>query len=192
MYTVRVAKAADAEKIARIYVDTWRVTFRGNGSDANVDTQGVRRREAFWRGRFGQARGSVFVIESDDIVGLCDFIPSRDKDADPKTVGEIAALYVVSDDWHMGAGKVLCYHALAQARKQGYKAITLWIMASNSSAMRFYESLGFVRNGAFKIATAADGSNLHEIRYRISLTGPIRQQPAEQQSAPEKPLPHLD
>ena len=167
MYSVRVAKSADVKKIARVHVDAWRITFRGQGSDADLDTKGVRRREAFWRGRLGQARGSVFVIESEGIVGFCDFIPSRDKDADPKTVGEIAAVYVVSDDLRIGAGKVLCCHASAQARKQGYKAITLWISASNSNAMRFFESLGFVRDGAVKIATAPDGSNSHEIRYRI-------------------------
>jgi hypothetical protein len=28
--------------------------------------------------------------------------------------------------------------------------------------------LGFGRDGAVKIATASDGNNLHEIRYRIS------------------------
>jgi ribosomal protein S18 acetylase RimI-like enzyme len=166
MYSIRVAKSADVKKIARIHIDTWRVSFRGQSSEADLETRGVRRRETFWRGRLGQARGSVFVIERDGLVGFCDFSPSRDKDAD-KTVGEIAAFYVISDDLRMGAGKVLCCHALAQARKQGYKVITLWISASNGNAMRFYESLGFVRDGTVKIATAPDGSNLHEIRYRI-------------------------
>jgi ribosomal protein S18 acetylase RimI-like enzyme len=166
MYSVRIAKSADAKKIARIHVHTWRVSFRGQSSEADLDTRGVRRRETYWRERFGQARGSVFVIERDGIVGFCDFMPSRDKDAD-KTIGEIAALYVVSNDWRVGAGKVLCCHILAQARKQGYKAITLWILASNGNAMRFYESLGFVRDGTVKIAAAPDGSTLQEIRYRL-------------------------
>ena len=167
MYSVRVAKAADFKKIARIHVERCRVSFRGQSSEADLDTRGVRRRETYWRGRLEQPSGSIFVIERDGIVGFCDFIPSRDKDADPKTVGEIAALYVVADDLRLGAGKVLCFHALAQAREQGYKAITLWIAASNGNAMRFYESQGFGRDGTVKIATASYGSNLHEIRYRI-------------------------
>ena len=163
MYSIRVAKAADDKKLARIHANTWRVPHRGQ----ILDARSVKRREAFWRGRLGQGRGTVFVIESDGIVGFCDLIPSRDNDADPKTVGEIASVYVVTDHWRMGAGKVLCYHALVQARKQGCMAITVWIMGSNSDAMRFFESLGFVRDGAVKIATASDGSNLQEIRYRI-------------------------
>lgn len=163
MYSVRTATAADGNKLARIHADTWHVPYSGQ----ILDARRVKRREAFWRGRFAQPRGSVFVIESDDIVGFCDLVPSGDKDADPKTVGEIASVYVVSDHWRMGAGKVLCNHTLAQARKQGYKAITLWISASNSDVMRFCESLGFARDGGFKIVTTPDGSNLQEIRYCI-------------------------
>ena len=176
MFSVRVAKAADAKKIARIHVDTWRVTWRGPAPDAVLKKPSVKRRETFWRQRLKLGKGAVFVIESGDVVGFCEFVPSRDKDTDPKTVGEIAALYVVSDHWHMGAGKVLCYHALDQARKKSCQAIILWVLASNTRAMRFYESLGFVRDGAVKIETASDGSNLYEMRYRLKSNQP--RQPA--------------
>jgi ribosomal protein S18 acetylase RimI-like enzyme len=169
MFFVRVAKAADAPKIARIHVETWLVAYRGQMSDALLDAQNVERREAFWRGRLGQPSGLVFVIESDEIVGFCDLVPSRDKGADPKTVGEIAAIYVLPDYWRQGAGKALGYYVLEKARKRGYKAVTLWVLASNSDAMRFYESQGFARDGDFKIGTAADGSNSHELRYRIKI-----------------------
>ena len=167
MFTIRVAKSADAKRIARIHVDTWHVAYRGQIASAVLDTPSVEQREAFWLGRFEQARGSVFVIERDEIIGFCDLIPSREKDADPKAVCEIAAVYVVSDHWNVGGGKVLCYHVLAEARKRGYQAVTLWVLASNSNAMRFFESLGFARDGVVKIETAPDGSNLHKIRYRI-------------------------
>lgn len=172
MFSVRVAKFADAKKIASIHVDTWYVAYQGQIAGANLDARSVRRREAFWRGRFELARGSVFVIESDEIIGFCDLIPSRDKDADAKTVGEIAAVYVISRLWNVGAGKVLCYHVLAEARKRGYQAVTLWALASNSNAMRFFESLGFVRDGAVKFETASNGGNLDKIRYRMKFNRP--------------------
>lgn len=172
MYFVRLATATDAKKIARIHVRTRRVTSWDQASEAASDGQRVRWRETFWHKRLKEARGSVFVIEGDDIVGFCDLIPSRDKDADSKTVREIAAVYIVPDHFRMGAGKALCYHALTLARKQGVKALTLWVLASESNAMRFYESLGFARDGTFKIATASDGSNLHEIRYRLKFDQP--------------------
>ncbi|HEY1790396.1 MAG TPA: GNAT family N-acetyltransferase [Verrucomicrobiae bacterium] len=169
MFSIRVAKAADAIKIARIHVNRWRVTSWGRISGAG---RSVKQRETFWRERLGKGKGSVFVIESGDIVGFCDLVPSRDKDTDPKTVSEIAAVYVKSDDWRLGAGKALCYHVLSLARKQVCSAIIVWIGAANTDAMRFYDSLGFARDGAIKIETAPDGSNLYENRYRIKLKRP--------------------
>jgi len=164
MYFVRLAKTADAKRIARVHVAAWRLNYRGQVSDTG---RSFKRRETFWLQRFEQGTGWVFVIERDGIAGFCDLIPARDKDAGAKTVGEIAALYVVSDDLRLGAGKVLYHHVLAEARKRGFKALILWVLASNSNGMRFYESLGFVRDGTTKIETASDGSNLYETRYRI-------------------------
>ena len=169
MYFVRIAAAADAPKLARIHVDTWLVAYHEQIYDSLLDAQNVERREAYWRGRLKQAGGSVFVIESDDIVGFCDLVPSRDKGADPKKVAEIAAIYVLSDSWRKGAGRALGYYVLERARKRCFEAVTLWVLASNSDAMRFYESFGFARDGAFKIVTAPDGANLQELRYRVTL-----------------------
>lgn len=172
MYSVRVAKAADAKKIARVQVPRWQITYRPQIRGTLPNARSVKGREAFWHQRLEQGMGSVFVIERDEVVGFCDLVPSRDRDAAVKTVGEIAALYVVSDHWRSGAGKTLLYAVLAEARKRGYKAIALWALASNSNAMRFYESLGFGRDGAVKVTAASDGSNLHEFRYRINFAGP--------------------
>jgi ribosomal protein S18 acetylase RimI-like enzyme len=169
MFFVRIAKADDAPKMATICVDTRLVAYRGQDSEALLDAQDLGRREAYWSGRLKRAGGTVFVIESDEIVGFCDLVPSRDKGADRKTIGEIAAIYIRPESWQKGAGRSLFYYVLEKAGKQRYEAITLWVLASNSEAMRFYESMGFVRDGAFKIETASDGSHLHELRYRITL-----------------------
>jgi GNAT superfamily N-acetyltransferase len=172
MYFVRIATAADGKKIARIHVRTRRVTCWDQASEVVLDRQKIKLREAYWHNRLKEARGSVFVIEGDDLVGFCDLIPSRDKSADSKIAREIAAVYVVSGHFRAGAGKALCYEVLAQARKQGCKTVTLWVLASSSDAMRFYEGLGFARDGTFKIATVSDGTNLHEIRYRKNFNRP--------------------
>jgi GNAT superfamily N-acetyltransferase len=172
MFSLRVAKAADEKKIARIYAGTWHISHRRQIGDATLDTRSVKRREAFWRGRFEQATGWIFVVESGDIVGFCDLIPSRDKDADPKTITEIAAIYVISEQWRAGAGKALFSPVLAEARKRACHAISVWLLASNSDAMRFFESLGFVRDGAVKIETTSEGTNSQQTRYRIKLNRP--------------------
>ena len=106
----------------------------------------------------------VFVAEDDSIIGFCDLIPSRDKDAG-QAVGEIAAIYVLCEHWRKGAGRALCDCALSEARQRGYGVVTLWVLASNSGARRFYETMGFSLDGVTKTEKASDGSELHEIRF---------------------------
>ncbi|HEX3626836.1 MAG TPA: GNAT family N-acetyltransferase [Verrucomicrobiae bacterium] len=169
MFSVRLAKAADAKKIARLRVETLYAADRNQLPNGALNARTIKRREAFWNARFAQAKGWVYVIESGDVVGFCDLIPSHDKDTDPKTIAEIAAIFAAADHWQLGAGKVLCYHVMAQARTRGCQELIVWVLGSNSHAMRFYESLGFARDGSIKIVTAADGRNAYEFRYRLKL-----------------------
>jgi len=162
---VRTANTADAERIAQIHVESWRAAYRGQISDAVLDGLNVERRAAFWRERVTQAGSPVFVAEDSDIIGFCDLVPSRDKDAG-HTVGEIVAIYVLSQHWRQGAGRALCDCALAEAQRRGYEVVTLWSLASNSSARRFYEAMGFSLDGATKTEKTSDGSELQEVRFR--------------------------
>jgi ribosomal protein S18 acetylase RimI-like enzyme len=167
---VRAATAADAPSIARIHVETWRVAYRGQMPDAVLDALDVGRRTAFWQERFAQMRGAVFVAEDGgSITGFCDLIPSRDKDADARAVAEIAAIYILPQHWRKGTGRALCDSALAEARRQDYKVVTLWVLASNGGARRFYEAMGFGLDGATKADRTTDGSELHEVRFRITI-----------------------
>jgi ribosomal protein S18 acetylase RimI-like enzyme len=167
---IRNATAVDAPGIAHVHVETWRVAYRGQMPDAVLDGLDAGRRATFWQERLSQMRGAVFVAEQDGkIMGFCDLIPSRDKDADPRAVAEIEAIYILPQHWRMGAGRALCDSTLATARGQDYKAVTLWVLTSNAGARRFYEVMGFRLDGATKSERAADGSELHELRFRISL-----------------------
>lgn len=170
LMTVRGARLEDAPAIARVHVETWRAAYRGQISDAALDTLTVERRTAFWRERLGQSKGSVFVAENDGaVVGFCDLIPSRDKDADPRAIAEIAAIYVLAQQWRKGGGRALCERALAEAKRSGYSAVTLWVLASNAAGRLFYEAMGFSLDGATKTEKATDGSELHEVRFRIAI-----------------------
>jgi len=165
--TVRTATIADAPRIAQIHVETWRIAYRGQIPDSVLNALDVGRRTAFWRERFTKAGGSVFVAEHDRlVVGFCDLVPSRDKDADPQAAAEIAAIYVLPRHWRQGAGRALCDCALAEARRRGYATVTLWVLASNDAAKHFYEAMGFSLDGAAKTDKAADGSDLPEVRFR--------------------------
>ncbi len=167
---VRIATAVDAPAIAHIHVEAWRVAYRGQMPDAVLDALDVRRRTAFWKEQLGQMSGAIFVAEDGGrIIGFCDLVPSRDKDADARTVAEIRAFYVLPQHWRKGAGRALCDYALAEARSRGCKVVTLWVLVSNSSARCFYEAMGFGLDGAAKTDKTTDGSDLHEVRFSIRI-----------------------
>ena len=166
---VRSATVADASQIAQVQVGTWRLAYRGHLPDALLDGMSVERYAAFWRDRLAQLVGSTWVVEDDDIIGFCDLMPSRDQDARPATVGEIVAIYVSPQHWRRGAGRMLFEQALVAAQNQGFQEITLWVLASNRSAMHFYEVLGFSKEGATKVEKRPDGTEFHEVRYRRTL-----------------------
>ena len=167
---VRMATTADAPHIAHIHVETWRAAYRGQMPDAVLNGLDAGRRTTFWQERLAQTRGAVFVAEDGGrITGFCDLIPSRDKDADARVVAEIVAIYILPQHWRKGAGRALCDRALATARGQGCKTVTLWVLASNGGAKRFYEAMGFSLDGATKTDRLTDGSELHEVRFRIAI-----------------------
>jgi GNAT superfamily N-acetyltransferase len=164
------AEVADAPKIAQIHVETWRAAYRGQIADAVLDALDVGRRTQFWQGRIKNSHGVVFLAEeAGKIVGFCDLIPSRDPDADSQTVAEIVAIYVLPLFWRKGIGKLLNNRAVTEARNHSFKALTLWVLASNHSAHSFYRAMGLRADGAAKTEKALGGNDLHEVRFRVEL-----------------------
>ncbi len=167
---IRQATIADARRIAQIHVETWRAAYRGQMPDAVLDNLDVEKRAAFWQTHSASQPPGIFVAErNQEIIGFCDLIPSRDKDSNPKEVGEIAAIYVHPDFWRKGAGAALCRFSLKAARLQRYNSVTLWTLTSNAAARKFYESIGFTLDGTIKVGRGLINYELHEVRYRISV-----------------------
>jgi ribosomal protein S18 acetylase RimI-like enzyme len=163
---VRKATISDANAIAEIHVSTWRDAYRGQVPDAILDALDVSQRADFWRSVLSAEHG-VFIAASDtSIIGFCSFIASRDEDAAPGEVAEIAALYVSSRHWRCGVARSLCLHALEAAASAGFSLMTLWVLASNSRAIAFYEASGFVRDGATKSEQTSSDFTFEELRMR--------------------------
>jgi ribosomal protein S18 acetylase RimI-like enzyme len=167
---VRQANISDASRIAEIHVDAWRAAYRGQMPDDVLENLDVEKRAVSWRRRLTDRPRGIFVAEPDrEIVGFCDMIPSRDKDADFKVIAEIVAIYVHPGCWRKGAGRALCSFALESARLENFTAVTLWVLASNKPAWDFYEAMGFCLDGATKVDRSFGHYELHEVRFRISI-----------------------
>jgi ribosomal protein S18 acetylase RimI-like enzyme len=168
---IRPAIPADADAIAEVHVATWQVGYRGQIPDVVLDALDVSSRAVFWR-EVLSASHNVFVAEVGSVIaGFCSLIPSRDDDADNSAVAEIAALYLLPQHWRRGGGRRLCLSAFEAAIRAGFSSVTLWVLSTNCVAIRFYESLGFQRDGAVKSEETSGGDTLHEFRMRRRFEG---------------------
>ncbi|HEU4658968.1 MAG TPA: GNAT family N-acetyltransferase [Capillimicrobium sp.] len=93
--------------------------------------------EAHVRGR------ETYVLERDGaIAGWVTVGRPRDPDA-REGDGELYALYVDPERIGTGDGRVLEEHGVARLRALGYRAATLWVLAPNDRARRFYARRGW-------------------------------------------------
>lgn len=114
-------------------------------------------------------RSGTFVAAGDKgVVGFATWCPTRDDDGDPTTVGEVAAIYLLPDAWGAGIGRRLIATSLDTLVEAGYRQATLWVLATNDRARRFYRAGGWLPDGAVKEETL-NGVPLTEVRYRRAL-----------------------
>jgi len=168
--SIRPAQQRDAAAIALIHVRTWQAAYRGQLPDGflkSLDTE-IEQRTARWERSIANAasRGQVQLVveDGDRVVGFVTFGPSEDDPAEPH-VGEVYAIYVDPGHWDRGYGRDLFAAAVRGLTVAGFRAATLWVLATNARARRFYEAAGWVADGAKKTERRGD-VELHEIRYR--------------------------
>jgi GNAT superfamily N-acetyltransferase len=169
---IRRAGVADAPGIAAISVRGWQWAYRGLVPDAILDSLSIEQRTAGWRRYLASqsALGRTWLAERDGrVVGFADTGPSRDEDA-ATGIGEVYAIYVDPAEAGTGLGRALFGHAVAELARQRYQAATLWVLAGNRRARRFYEAAGWRPDGTARVEPR-EGYDLHEVRYRGELTG---------------------
>jgi GNAT superfamily N-acetyltransferase len=164
--TIRVATPPDAEQIADIHVQAWRWAYRGKVPDTFLASLSVSDRVDTWRATLDEPDSSrVWVAEAGgDIVGFASAGACRDEDVDPAT-GEVYAIYIEPSRVGSGLGRGLFETATSWLRPR-FQCATLWVLASNSRARRFYEKAGWAPDGSTKV-DPREGFSLNEVRYRI-------------------------
>jgi ribosomal protein S18 acetylase RimI-like enzyme len=167
---IRTATAVDAPSIAKVHAASWSVAYRTQIDQALLAGLDVAERSRFWGDRILEAPGSTLVAERRSrIIGFCHVMPSRDPGIDPVTVVELSALYVSPHNWRCGIGRALCTTALTTATAQQRSCITLWVLASNAPAIRFYEAMRFLADGDTSADSEGARSGLQEIRMSRKL-----------------------
>jgi ribosomal protein S18 acetylase RimI-like enzyme len=166
---IRFATLADAPLIAQVHVASYKAAYRGQLPSAGLDKIDVQDRTLRWQEILADRSSSTLAYESHgQVVGFVHYGPSRDSDAEPQRVGEIASIYVNPSSWGTGVGQALIQEAIQRLIASGFEEISLWVLATNERARRSYERAGFVLDGAVKEDTKL-GTPVKIVRYRKNL-----------------------
>lgn len=165
---------ADCRAIAEVHVGSWRQAYKHILPADYLASLSVDQREALWRNSLRQGSPQLLVARhAAGIAGFVAFGPSRDQDAVPQCA-EIWALYLAPDFWSQGAGRRLWLAARERLVEQGFTTVTLWVIAGNERAIRFYRAAGFQEEpGSIKDFQRA-GVRLLEVRHRQAIAADHR------------------
>ncbi len=138
---VRTAVLDDAGAIARVHLASHLETYLHAVDRAELERYSLDERERIWRASIERQTSILRVAERDGVVvGFALAGPGRDEP--PVRPLELWSLYLLNAEHGTGAGQALLDAAI------GREPASLWVMADNPRARRFYERNGFVADGA--------------------------------------------
>lgn len=136
------ASYEDLPEVARIHVAAWKQAYVGQVPQTSLDRIEVADRLRRWQEQFADRiiSGVLLARVNGSAAGFVCFGGGRDQDR--KAWGEIYAIYVTEDHWDDGIGYQLHKQACGELRHRGYKHAFLWVLNTNSRAIRAYERWG--------------------------------------------------
>lgn len=165
MPSVRPARPADAEAIARVYVETWRAAYAGLLPDRVLLDLSLARQTIGWSRAIGAVGPGQSVLVAEDEtagvvgVGSC----GRVHRSAPLTFeGEVYTLYVDPDHQERGLGRGLLDGLFGTLREGDIGSALIWVLADNPARF-FYEAMGGRR--AAERTELLWGEPLGEIAY---------------------------
>ncbi len=169
-FQIRCAELSDSEGIARVHTRSWQSAYRGILPDQWLDALRWEDRKIRWDAILSSGiRGNVFVAANaqNEIIGFASIGPSRDEDIEQHRTHELYAIYLTPENWGMGIGSAL-FRTVLKEVPESAKWLSLWVLEENKRGRKFYESFGFILDGATK-AAEIDGYQPEEVRYSITL-----------------------
>jgi GNAT superfamily N-acetyltransferase len=139
--SIRIAKPADAEAIARVHVAAWHRAYRGLIADSVIDARTVEVRTQQWTPRLREDELIAFVAcdDEDAIVGFATAVSLDGSHGGFEAY--LQTLYVSPQAWHRGIGRALLAAVADRLRVAGAKNMALRTLRLGD-ARRFYERLG--------------------------------------------------
>lgn len=160
---LRLATAADAPGLARVFVSSWRDGYPGIVDQAVLDALDEEE-IADWLGTLTSSNGpTTWAVES----AQGEILAFSRHGADPSDGrrGHIYSLYVAPEAKGRGIAKALLDHDLQLLTERGLGTVTLWVFEENEAARQLYSTFDFVPDGARRVEPQYGAQ---EIRMRRS------------------------
>lgn len=148
----------DAAGIGKVYVESWRSSYRGILPDAYLASLDPRVRAAAYRNNLNDGRDLHLVAYDTthlDIVGFCDAGTARRAGA----AWEIYTLYLLDHAKLHGLGRA--FFDEVRARLLG--SLCIWVLEHNQHARGFYAALGGKQGGS--VQSRVGGAIVTEVSY---------------------------
>lgn len=141
MGSFRPAIPKDYKAIAALHAKSWQENYRGTFSDAFLDDAVIDDRLAVWKDRFAIPKENQFVyvaeVENSVVAFICAYL-----DKDPTYGTLIDNLHVHSEFIGQGIGERLIIEAAKFLRANDKQSMYLWVLTSNTKAIKFYRRMG--------------------------------------------------
>lgn len=167
---VRAAVASDVDAIASVHVLGWRHAYSGILPSDFLASLSVEQRAHMWSEALERNVQRLLVVEvTGQLAGFVAFGPCRDNGAHA-TAFEVWAIYLDPQCIGTGAGRALWLGALAALKLAGATRVTLWVLAENTLAIRFYRAAGFTEEAGSRKSSSVGGVCVDELRYAQSIS----------------------
>jgi ribosomal protein S18 acetylase RimI-like enzyme len=140
---VRRATARDAEAIAGVHDEAWRLAYSGIIPGSNLERMVTRRGPAWWV-KAVERRAAILVIEvGGQVCGYATVGPSRMRML--PFSGEVYEIYMKPEYQGLGFGRHLFEAARGELKRYGFKSFAIRVLRDNEGAQGFYKRMGGAR-----------------------------------------------
>ncbi|UCF93837.1 MAG: GNAT family N-acetyltransferase [Desulfobacterales bacterium] len=160
---IRPAKLKDAHEIARVYVRTWRDTYRNIVPDGYLDAMAIPEVERSFLQELQDDQTFSFIAQEGGEKGVVGFVTGGfERKRDWIYSGEIYTLYVLKNYQRRGIGLQLVCALAEQLNRFDIYAMMVWVLKQNPYR-QFYEKINgiFLRSQRIPFA----GTALEAIAY---------------------------
>jgi ribosomal protein S18 acetylase RimI-like enzyme len=140
---IRPGRTADAQGIARVYVDAWRSAYAGIIPNSVLVRMSEQAQTLQWSQQLARRSGGETVVVAElaghGVIGFGSCGDGRH--AALPQAGEIYTLYVAPEHQERGVGRAVLLQLFEALVDRGHNSAMVWVLALNPARF-FYEAMG--------------------------------------------------